>query len=69
MSDNTKLHIQNLPNLGVRDDTITISGFSSGAFMASNMHLIYSNIFKGCGMVSGGSFPWFMDIRKIKVAL
>jgi poly(3-hydroxybutyrate) depolymerase len=69
MSKNTEPRIENLPNLGVRDDTITVSGFSAGAFMASHLHLIYSDIFKGCGMVSGGAFPWFLERRKTKESL
>jgi len=61
--------IEKLPSLGVRANTISVSGFSAGAFMASHFHLIYSDVIKGCGLVSGGSFPWFLERRKTKNSL
>ena len=32
----------------------TISGFSSGAFMAHQMHVAYSSSIKGTAVISGG---------------
>ncbi|WP_417798787.1 hypothetical protein [Terasakiella pusilla] len=37
-------------------DQITVSGVSSGAFMAQQLHLAYSDIFSGMGSVAGGPF-------------
>ena len=61
--------IERLPSLGVRTNTITVSGFSAGAFMASHLHLIYSDVIKGCGLISGGAFPWYLERRKNKNSL
>jgi len=35
---------------------ITVSGVSSGAFMAQQLHVAYSDIFSGMGSVAGGPF-------------
>jgi hypothetical protein len=61
--------IEKLPGLRVRTNTISVSGFSAGGFMASHLHLIYSDIIKGCGVLSGGSFPWYLERRKTKESL
>jgi hypothetical protein len=45
-----------LPALGALSDQTTISGFSSGAYMAHMMHITYSDYFKGAGIVTGGPF-------------
>jgi poly(3-hydroxybutyrate) depolymerase len=52
-----------LPPLGANPDTITISGYSSGAFMAQAMTVIFSKTIKGCGEVGGGvyTFNWLMQ--------
>ena len=66
---NLKPRIERLPSLGVRANTISVSGFSAGAFMASHLHLIYSDVIKGCGLISGGSFPWYLERRTTKNSL
>lgn len=45
-----------LPSLSGNPDTITVSGFSAGSFMAMQMHVIYSDTIKGAGLVGGGPF-------------
>jgi len=45
-----------LPGFAARNDTVTAIGFSSGAFMATNLHTIYSRSFAGAGLVSGGPY-------------
>ena len=45
-----------LPSLGANPHTVTISGFSGGAFMATHMHVIYSKTIKGAGIIAGGPF-------------
>jgi poly(3-hydroxybutyrate) depolymerase len=47
--------------MGGNADSVTVSGFSSGAGMASSMHVIYSDTFKGAGILSGGNFAGFLD--------
>ena len=42
-------------------DSVTISGFSAGAFQASNLHFIYSSLFKGAALISGGPYSYFME--------
>lgn len=47
---------KSLPPLGGRADTITISGMSSGSMMTMNLDVIYSETFKGAGMMMGSSY-------------
>lgn len=35
---------------------ITVSGISSGAFMANQLHVAYSSIFSGVGLIAGGPY-------------
>jgi len=37
-------------------DRITVSGISSGAHMAQQLHIAYSDLFSGAGILSGGPF-------------
>ena len=60
--------IQKLPQLHLNPNTVTISGFSAGAFMASQLHFIYSGVIKGAGLVSGGPFSYFLERAKFKDA-
>ncbi len=35
---------------------ITVSGVSSGAYMAGQLHVAYSDVFRGAGMLAGGPY-------------
>ena len=50
-----------LPHLGASKTESTVSGISSGGFMAVQMHVIYSDMFKGAGVVAGGPFYCAQD--------
>ena len=50
-----------LPTMAADAETITVSGFSSGAGMAGAMHVIYSDTFKGAGILAGSSYMGFLD--------
>jgi predicted esterase len=45
-----------LPALGASPDSTIVAGFSAGSFMAHNLHVVYSDTFKGAGLVAGGSY-------------
>ena len=47
-------NINKLPPFTADANYTTISGFSGGAFMADQMHVIYSDTFKGAAMLAGG---------------
>ena len=51
----------NLLALGANNNTITFSGFSSGAFMTHQMHVIHSSYIKGVGLVSPGPYNSNLD--------
>ena len=53
-----------LPPMGADPNTITISGFSSGAFMSTNLNVIYSSFIKGAGLVSGGPYGWYDQLKE-----
>lgn len=47
----------NLPSLNIDKTQTTVSGLSSGGFMAAQLHVAYSATFKkGAGIVAGGPF-------------
>ncbi len=43
-----------LPNLSIDRNRITVSGVSSGGFMAVQLHVAHSSLFKGAASVAGG---------------
>lgn len=45
-----------LPPLGANPDTVTVSGYSAGGYMAQMLHVIYSKTIKGCGWVGSGPY-------------
>ena len=50
------MSINLLPSLGAAANQTTVSGMSSGGFMAVQMHTIYSSLFKGLGVIAGGPY-------------
>ena len=50
-----------LPFLGASPSTVTVSGMSSGGFMTNQIQVIYSDLFKGAGIVAGGPFDCAQD--------
>lgn len=48
--------IESLPALGADLQRVTVSGVSSGAYMANQLHVAYSDRIRGAGMVAGGPF-------------
>jgi len=45
-----------LPSYGADVTQISVSGLSSGAFMTSQLHVAYSDIVNGVGIVAGGPY-------------
>jgi poly(3-hydroxybutyrate) depolymerase len=51
-------HAEPLPNLRIDPSMTTLSGLSSGGYMAVQLHVAYSSVFgRGVGVVAAG--PWF----------
>jgi hypothetical protein len=50
-----------LPALGVDPKATSVSGLSSGAFMASQFHIAYSSTVVGAGIVAGGPYACAED--------
>lgn len=48
--------VEPLPALKADLSQVTVSGLSSGAFMAHQLHVAYSDRIKGAGMMAGGPF-------------
>ena len=44
---------------------ISVSGMSSGAAMATQMHVAYSSVFMGVGIVAGGEHQWYVCLPQI----
>ena len=42
--------------LGIDRDRITVSGLSAGGQMAHQLHIAYSDVFSGAGLIAGGPF-------------
>lgn len=51
-----KLWAEEVPQLDIDPTRITVSGMSSGAQMAHQLHLAYSDLFSGAAMLAGGPF-------------
>jgi len=45
-----------LPAMGANPDTVTISGFSSGASFADHYYITHSDLIKGAGLLSGTDY-------------
>ena len=45
-----------LPKLGARTDTVTISGYSAGSYMAHALHVIWSSRISGAFLLMGGPY-------------
>ncbi len=56
-----------LPQLTLDPDATTVSGLSSGAYMAVQMHVAFSERFAGAGIVAGG--PYFCARGSLGTAL
>ncbi len=52
----SSLQAMELPNLGLSLDNLSVSGISSGAYMAVQLGSLRSDIFTGVGVVAGGPF-------------
>ena len=50
------LHTDEPPRLGIDPDRITVSGLSAGAQMAHQLHVAWSDLFSGAGLIAGGPF-------------
>ena len=48
--------VVSLPTLKINITESSVSGLSSGAFMAVQLHVAYSNIFRGVGVFAGGPY-------------
>lgn len=47
---------ERLPELGADLSAVTVSGLSSGAYMAGQFHIALSGIAKGSGLIAGGPY-------------
>lgn len=56
-----------LPSLNLAPDGLTVSGLSSGGFMAVQYHVAYSAEVRGAGIVAAG--PWFCAQGSVPIAL
>ena len=57
LSGGASMAAVNLPALNIDTTQTTVSGLSSGGFMAVQLHVAYSATFKkGAGVVAGGPF-------------
>ena len=45
-----------LPALGAQPDSVTVSGVSSGAYMAVQLHVAHSRSVRGAGAIAGGPY-------------
>ena len=58
---------QPLPGLAANIDDVTVSGISSGAYMAVQFQIAYSGIVRGAGIVAGG--PYYCAEGSLRRAL
>ncbi len=58
---------QPLPGLGASTGDVTVSGISSGAYMAVQFQVAYSSLVRGAGIVAGG--PYYCAEGSVRRAL
>jgi poly(3-hydroxybutyrate) depolymerase len=49
-------HAAPLPALKIDAANVTVSGLSSGGYMATQLHVAWSSMFKGAGVIAGGPY-------------
>ena len=54
-----------LPAMGVKPDTITISGFSSGGSFADHYYITHSDTIKGAGMMAGTNYGTIEEAQEL----
>ncbi|GAA0859030.1 extracellular catalytic domain type 2 short-chain-length polyhydroxyalkanoate depolymerase [Aliiglaciecola litoralis] len=59
--------LEPLPALNIEPSKVTISGISSGGYMAQQMHIAYSDIFSAAAIIAGG--PFYCAENNIGLAL
>jgi poly(3-hydroxybutyrate) depolymerase len=52
---------QQLGSLNIRQDRIFVAGISSGGYMAVQMHVAFSHLFKGAAIYAGGPYDCAQD--------
>lgn len=57
--------VRRLPQLGIDPSRVTVSGVSSGGFMAVQLHIAHSKVFSGMASVAGGIY-WCAEGREQK---
>ena len=50
------LHAAPLPPLAIDRSQVTVSGLSSGGYMATQLHVAWSSLFRGAGVVAAGPY-------------
>lgn len=49
-------HAAPLPALKIDASSVTVSGLSSGGYMATQLHVAWSSVFKGAGVIAAGPY-------------
>jgi poly(3-hydroxybutyrate) depolymerase len=65
-SNSTASTIINLGELNVKPGSVTVSGLSSGGYMAVQMHVAYSALYSGVGVFAGG--PYYCALGSLAIA-
>jgi poly(3-hydroxybutyrate) depolymerase len=50
------VHAAPLPALKIDASSVTVSGLSSGGYMATQLHVAWSSVFKGAGVIAAGPY-------------
>lgn len=67
LADAAPCAAQQLGSYAVREDRIFVAGISSGGYMAVQMHVAFSRLFKGAAIYAGG--PYYCAQDNLLVAL
>jgi hypothetical protein len=66
MASNSTAGTIHLSQLNIEKGSVTVSGLSSGAYMAVQMHVAYSSLFEGVGVFAGG--PYYCGQGSLTIA-
>lgn len=55
-----------LPALGVDPDLVITCGISSGGYTSSQLHIVWSNVIKGAGLIISGPYMALTTMWRMK---
>src|SRR5438445_8174116 len=63
-----RAEVVSLPKFNIKLNETSVSGLSSGGYMAVQFHVAYSSLVKGAGVIAGGPYFCAKDDQNIAIS-